>query len=148
MKTPREILLNRRRAVEPRLDAIRQAAIASVTARRPGAAQAHAPKPNWAGALASFCLAPWRELVLPSQRVWTGLAAVWAVLILINVSQRDTAGGVNTRHASAPSVMASWQVQQHWMNELLADRSTPPDIDRPRNSAPRPHSEHTGIATG
>jgi hypothetical protein len=87
--------------------------------------------------------APWRELILPSRRIWMGLGAVWAVLILINVLQGDHTGRAAGSRAVSPSVMASWQVQQRWMNELLADRAIPPDTDRPRNPAPRPRSEET-----
>jgi hypothetical protein len=144
MKTPREILLARHRAAEPKLDAIRQAAVATIRDRRPavmttGEAGLQALWWHWA-------TAPWRELILPSRRIWTGLAAVWIILIIVNVSQRD-AGAGKARSGGGIAPMASWQVQQRWMNELLADRSSPPDVDRPRNAAPRPRSEHLGIDT-
>lgn len=35
---------------------------------------------------------------------------------------------------------------EHWMNELLADRAAPADIERPRNEAPRPRTENGGAA--
>ena len=54
MKTPREILFHRHRSVEPKLDAIRQEAVAAVTDRR------------YNGEIIF-----WRELILPRPRAWT-----------------------------------------------------------------------------
>jgi len=149
MKTPREILLNRHRAAESRLDAIRRVAVAAAGGVHPAApASGRYAQTAWAAGV-SLCVryatAPWRELILPSRRVWTGLAAVWAVLILINTFQRDPAGSRHAHGVGSPTVMASWQVQQRWMNELLADRSAPPDADRPRNVTPRPRTEISKI---
>jgi hypothetical protein len=149
MKTPREILLNRHCAAEPRLDAIRRAAVAAAGESRSAVpARDRRASTAWAAGVSLFrryATAPWRELILPSRRLWTGLAAVWAVLILINTFQRDTSGSSSAHGVSSPTVMASWQVQQRWMNELLADRSAPPDADRPRNVTPRPRTEISKI---
>jgi len=41
--------------------------------------------------------------------------------------------------------MLSWQVQQRWMDELLADRSVPPTADRPRMMPPRPRTEENEL---
>jgi hypothetical protein len=139
MKTPREILLARHRAAEPQLDVIRRRTLAA-------AAPTAAAEPRWTSILVSLCLAPWRELILPSRRIWTGLATVWVALFLINAFQRDAADSAQARRGASPSAMASWQVEQRWMNELLADRAMPPDADRPRNAVPRPRTEFTGIA--
>ena len=142
MRTPREILLARHRAAEPKLDAIRQAAVAATDDRRP-------PAQAWSGLTSAgwqLVMALWRELILPSRRIWTGLAAVWIILIIVNVSSRDTDGG-KVPSGGGILAMASWQVQQRWMNELLADRSSPPDVDRPRNAPPRPRSEHVRMVT-
>jgi hypothetical protein len=152
MKTPREILLSRHQAAEAKLDGVRESIVATLGERRPPVMQtAGAKGSEWLAILASFCrrcaAAPWQELILPSRRLWTGLAAVWVVLLVINFSQRDTGGAARSIHA--PAVMVSWQVQQRWVNELLADRAdrmTPPDIDRPRNVIPRPRTEHAGVA--
>jgi hypothetical protein len=146
MKTPREILLTRLRAAEPKLDAIRQAAVAAVCDRRTSSASVATQ--SWAANFVVWflrCLATlWRELVLPSRRLWTGLAAVWVLLVVINVSQRDPVSSVTGQPVHAPPVMMSWQVQQRWMNEILADRLPAPEAERPRNAAPRPRTQTGG----
>ena len=138
MKTPRDILLERQRAAEPKLDAIREAVISELH-------QHDAEPQRWPRALMSWLLRGsnplWRELILPSHRIWTGLAAVWLLLLLINVSLRDPVSSVTGQPVHSPAVMMSWQVQQRWMDELLADRSAPPEADRPPNAPPRPRTE-------
>jgi hypothetical protein len=140
MKTPREILLGRHQAAGPKLDAIRKQALSKLSHQN---TQTERQAASWVSLIFHLAGAPWRELILPSRRIWMGLGAVWAVLILINVLQGDHTGRAAGSRAVSPSVMASWQVQQRWMNELLADRAIPPDTDRPRNPAPRPRSEET-----
>ena len=139
MKTPREILFARHQAAKPKLDAIRPAVVAELQQPRHQAA-----KPDRLAGVSWWlrCSIPlWRELILPSRRIWTGLAAVWLLLFVINVSQRDPVSGVTGQPVRAPAVMMSWQVQQRWMDELLADRSTPPEAERPRTAPPRPRTE-------
>ena len=155
MKTPREILLARHSAAEPKLDAIRRAAVAVVCDRRILAnqsserrSQTAATTPGWTTRFASLCLrgltTPWNELILPSRRLWTGLATVWILVFIINFSQRDPMSSVTGQPVHSSAVTMSWQVQQRWMNELFADRSTPPDADHPRITAPKPRSENYG----
>ena len=55
--------------------------------------------------------------------------------------QRDPVSSVTGQPVRSPAVMMSWQVQQRWMDELLADRSASPAADRPRNVPPRPRTE-------
>lgn len=138
MKTPREILLARHQAAEPRLDAIRRAVVHELNNQ-------DAKAPSGVTVFASLCrrcfAAPWRELILPSRRIWTGLAAVWILIFIINVSLRDNVSSVTGQPVRSPAVMMSWQAQQRWLNELFADRSTPPEADRLRNAAPKPRTE-------
>jgi len=136
MKTPREMLLERHRAVAPKLDAVRQSAVAAVCDRRTGTVDAHERRPQAAATSAWHVL--WQELIMPSRRIWAGLAAVWLVLAVVNLSQRDhlPAGKV----AAAAPVM-DFQTQQRWLNELLADRSLPLSADRPKTFLPQPSSK-------
>jgi hypothetical protein len=81
MKTPREILLGRHRVAEPKLDAIREKAVAELAS---GAASASSrpisgPWPQ----RAVWVL--WRELIFPCRHIWAGLAAAWMVLLLLNL---------------------------------------------------------------
>ena len=138
MKTPREILLARHGNVEPKLDGIRRAVVNELNNKA-------AKTQSWAAGFVSWCLdclsAPWRELILPSGRVWTGLAVVWALILVVNVSLRDNVSSVTGQPVHSAPVMMSWQVQQRLMNEVLADRVAPPDVERPRNDVPRPRTE-------
>ena len=143
MKTPRDILLERHRAAEPTLDAIRRGVVAGEFNNK----ETKEPKEGLVAWLLRCLTAPWRELILPSRRIWTGLATVWALIFIINLSQRDTISSVTGKPVRSPAVMMSWQVQQRWMNELLADRLAPPEADRPRNVTPRPRTENSGVAT-
>ena len=143
MKTPREILLERHRAVEPGLDEIRDEVLN--TEFREGR-RATISKFRVADT-ATLPMLLWRELIWPCRRIWTGLAAVWVLLFIVDFSQRDNVSGVTGKPTRSGEVIMSLQAQQRWMNELLADRSAPPETDRSRNFAPKPRSETLGTAT-
>ncbi len=130
MKTPREVLLNRHRAIEPKLDEIRRSVCAS--GRRA------APRPSvWAPLFALPALL-WRELIFPSRRMWAALSAAWMVLIVLNVAQRDK----STLPVGAPApVMLSFQEQQRIMRELFADRTTSVEAEPAHRMVPRPRTE-------
>ena len=144
MKTPRDILFARHQAATPKLDALRREILGKELNNQGTKAQR-------SGLVASLlgCLQiPWRELILPSRRIWTGLAAVWLLIFIVNFSLRDTVSSVTGQPVRTAPTMMSWQVQQRLMNQVLADRVNSPDIDRPRNETPRPRTEHnrTSIA--
>ena len=139
MKTPRDLLFARHQAAMPKLDAVRRVVLAEELNNE-------ATKEQCSGLVTSLlgCLQiPWRELVLPNRRIWTGLAAVWLLIFLVNFSLRDTVSSVTGQPVRTAPVMMSWQVQQRLMNQVLADRVITPDIDRPRNETPRPRTEHS-----
>jgi len=70
MKTARELLLNRHRSIEPKLDALRSKAVAAL---RNSATDAQIR-----GARTSLPLRIWQELILPARRLWLGMAAAGA----------------------------------------------------------------------
>jgi len=82
MKTPREILLNQHHAKQPRLDQIRRAAIAQIA--KPSGTQVESLPLR-------ALLTLWRELIWPCRRTWAGLAAVWLVLLTLQLASRDPA---------------------------------------------------------
>lgn len=138
MKTPREILLAQHRAAEPKLDAIRRAVVA-------GALNSKATKEqSWAQSLVAWFLGGsntlWRELILPSRRVWARLAAVWVLIIAANVSQRDHSTAAMMKASSGPAIM-TFRDQQKLLNELLADRAVPVVAEKPQSFSPKPRSE-------
>jgi hypothetical protein len=101
--------------------------------------------------LAAWCLGRsnklWLELVWPCRRIWTGLAAVWILIFIVNLSLRDNVSRATGKPARSGEMIMSLQAQQRWMNELMADSSAPPEADRPRNVAPKPRTEKIGTAT-
>jgi hypothetical protein len=134
MKTPREILLAHHRAAGPKLDAIRQSTVAAVHDRHTDTTQT----------TTTLFQTLWRELILPSRRIWSGVATAWLLIIVVNVSQRDHSPVGKTTSAT---VMMSLDEQQRLMNKYIADRSLPADADRPRTFSPKPRTEKIQAVT-
>ncbi len=80
MKTPREIILESHRAVEPRLDRLRETVLAAELAT---ALSGPKVRPQSAGNILQKL---WLELIWPSRRAWAGLSAVWVVLGVVYLS--------------------------------------------------------------
>lgn len=136
MKTPREILLVQHRIAEPQLDAIRGEVVAKLNHQ-------DTKTPSLILTFASSCLRGlnklWQELVLPSRRIWAGLAAVWVLLAVINFAQRDL---VVTRTAPAMAVAMDFREQQRLLNELFASNASANiEADRPKIFHPRPRTK-------
>ena len=135
MKTPRDILLAQHRAAGPKLDAIRRALVAEFS---------HEDKKaqSWLAGLVFSCLRGsktlWSELIFPSRRIWSGLAAVWLLIVAVNFAQREPAPA--GKFSAAPTMM-SFREQQRWMNELFAERSAPLDAEPPKTFSPKPRTE-------
>ena len=142
MKTPREILLNRHHAAGPKLNAIRQSVVTAVHDRRTWSQEEVQRQPE--AAVAAIWRMLWQELILPSRQIWAGLAAVWVVILVVNLAQRDQAavGGV----PSAPMVMSVGE-QQRWLNQLFADRMPAADLEQPKTYSPKPRTEITELFT-
>jgi hypothetical protein len=137
MKTPRDILFARHQSATPKLDAIRRKVVAELNHQE---TKAQSPAIN----LVSWCLDGsnklWLELVLPCRRIWTGLATVWILIFIVNFSQRDGSQTIIVKSAP-PEMLMTFRDQQKLLNELLADRSPPMDVERPRIYSPKPRTE-------
>ena len=137
MKTPREILLHRHRAAAARLDAIRRQVVNREFVETREAA---VKLPD----LLTLPLVLWRELILPSRWIWSGLAAVWLALLAIHLSLQPAA--VTITHSSPASEMIlTFHQDQKLLRELIG-----PDESRPAQSPqpilPQPRSERrTGL---
>jgi hypothetical protein len=144
MKMPREILLARHQAAVPKLDAIRSDVVRELDNNG-------TKEQSWPASLVASLLGCsnklWLELILPCRRIWTGLAAVWILIFIINISQHDNVSSVTGKPVPSAEVMMSVQTQQRWINELLADRAALPEADRLRNFTPKPRTEKSEIAT-
>lgn len=144
MKTPRDILLSRHQTAMPKLDAIRRSLVMELNNKE-------TKKQSIPAVFVSSFLGCsnklWLELVWPCRRIWTGLAAVWVLLLIVNFSQRDNVSCVTGKTASSGEVTMSLQAQQRWMNKLFVDRSAPPEAERPRSFTPKPRTENAETAT-
>ncbi len=144
MKTPREILFSRHQAAAPKLEAIRQEVVQELNNQG-------TKEQSFLDSFVSFLLGCsnnlWLELFWPCRRIWTGLAAVWILLFIVNVSQRDGSQTMMAKSAPTAEMMMTFRDQQKWLNELLADRSPPMDAERPRIFSPKPRTETTELLT-
>lgn len=132
MKTPREILLQRHQAAQPRLDEIRRTAIALLVISQGPRTDRLPPR---------ALLTLWRELIWPCRRTWAGLAAVWLVLLTLQLASRDPAE-VAARKTPPPSpeVLLVLRQQQLLLAELV-ERSAPRVADQPKSTPARPRSQ-------
>ncbi len=149
MKTPREILFDRHRDAEARLDCLRRDVLenelrkarvrlgestpqaAPRTVRR-GGDTAPCPAPVWLSVL-------WQELVWPCRRAWVGLAALWMLIAALH-SFSDNDRPVFVSEATArPEIMAALHAQRLLRAELLG--SIPDQADNSAAPAPAPRSE-------
>jgi hypothetical protein len=142
MKTPREILLEQHQTATPKLDAIRSEVIAELNRQDAKLQRGTINLASWR--LGGFQKI-WLELIFPSRRIWTSLAVIWIFIFIFNFSQRDRSQ-IATAKISAPEMM-SFGEQQKLLNELLADRSLPLNVERPKVFSPQPRSECVEILT-
>jgi hypothetical protein len=137
MKTPREILLEQHRSAAPKLDAIRREVLAGkVTPARAGGSGALAAVwLNWPVVL-------WRELIWPCRRIWTGLAAVWILIFVFNVSQRDPSELLARKTPTpTPEMILAFRQQERLLAELIGPNETRSAEPTPKPFLPQPRSE-------
>ena len=80
-------------------------------------------------------------LLWPHPTAWAGLAAVWLVILGINLTTQD-ASTVIAKHASpvSPQIFMAFQEQERLLSELIGPREAPV-AERPKPIVPRPRSE-------
>jgi hypothetical protein len=142
MKTPREILFERHQNAAPKLDAMRHIVIEELNNK---ATKERSFQEFFVSLFLGCSKNIWCELIFPCRRIWTGLAAIWLLILAVNFSLRDPSQTAMTK-ALAPEMM-SFNEQQKLLNELLADRSLPMDIERPKVFLPKPRTETAEFLT-
>jgi hypothetical protein len=75
MKSPRELLLEKHLKTTPALDAVRRRAMETLFVQEE-------PKPR-------LLWKVWLELIMPYRRAWTGLAAIWLVVLGFSIASLD-----------------------------------------------------------
>jgi hypothetical protein len=136
MKTPRDILLARHQSVTPKLDGIRHEAVNSQFHQR-----------SFAAAISDFLGMLWRELILPSRRIWTGLAAIWILIFVANVSMRGHSEIKMANSSPTREMILTYRQQEQLLTELIGPND-PPVAEPQKKYSPRPASQRPiGIIT-
>jgi hypothetical protein len=106
MKTPREILLQRHKAMEPQLDFVRRNTLASL--KRPGLG-------HW-----------WSEFLFSLRWHLAGLSAVWIAVLILNLDSGPGSSVVMARQNIPPAreIMAALLENRREVLELTAAPAT------------------------
>jgi hypothetical protein len=138
MKTPREILLARHRAVEPRLDAIHREIVEELNNQD---AKAQSRVADFVSSLLCGPNKLWLELIWPCRRTWTALGGVWIALFIFNASQRDKAElAARKLPPPSPEAVMAWRQQERLLAELIGASGTG-DAEQRKIFLPQPRSE-------
>jgi hypothetical protein len=139
MKTPREILLARHRAVEPRLDAIHREIVEELNNQD---AKAQSRVADFVSSLLCGPNKLWLELIWPSRRIWTGLAAIWILIFIFNFSQRDPSELLARKTPTpTPEMILAFRQQERLLAELIGPNETRSAEPTPKPFLPQPRSE-------
>ena len=132
MKSPREILLGRHRDVEPKLERM-WASLAAACHRR---------ALREGGADRAPLQVLWRELILPSRRIWAGLACTWVVIIVLNVVSYEPSPQLASQ-AKPPSheEMRALIEQRQLLAQMIGPMPEP--AVRRKSHSTEPRSERT-----
>lgn len=138
MKTPREILLKRHRSVEPKLDRLWDESLALELPS--GSVRAREASTNWSNLFLAAGGKLWRELVLPSRRIWVGLACAWVVIAVLNLASSEPATEVVSRAKprSGEEIRALIE-QRRMLAQLIGPQAEPAHAQK--RVVPSPHSE-------
>ena len=158
MKTPREILFARHLPTEPKLDAVRRAALTALPsvsgAGVPPASvlwpsrlknqQPGRPVDRWQPRRLPHYLEAAREFLLRPRLAWSALALAWLVILALNFATPETsAPGSALATATPPATPETLQAlreQKRLFTELVGgtlphDAETPRFVPRPRGEA-------------
>jgi len=127
MKTPKEILLAKHQAAQPKLDEVRREIVADLARSTP------VP-------VIPFVLKLWRELILPRPRAWATVAALWVVIAGLKISTPGGSHVVAQKSLTAPEVLAEVRQQKRLFTELVG--VVKPQVATPTKAVPpQPRSD-------
>ena len=143
MKTPREILLARHRATKPKLDDIRQYVVAEMN-NKAGASLTTQKTRSFSDTLVSSLLgcpqAIWQELIWPARRIWTGLAAVWLLILVANFSMQGHSEIKMAKSLPSSEEITAFRQQQQLLSEIIGP-DDPPAAVAQKTYSPSPSGE-------
>jgi len=127
MKTPRQILLDRHRSAEPKLDAVRQRALASLAPDAAAGAGEQAPP---------SLIVSWRVLLFSLRWHLAGMAAVWLAAALLNMDPSSPTPSASAQQTtpSPRQLLAALRENRRQLLELIE----PADVE----SSPAPPPSH------
>jgi hypothetical protein len=101
---------------------------------------------SWTDNFVSLCLGGsyrlWRELIFPCRRTWTALAAIWVLIFVFNVSQRDKSELAGRKlPPPSPEAIMAWRQQERLLAELIGPSGTG-DAERRKIFLPKPRTEN------
>jgi len=139
MKTPREILLNRHQAAEPKLDRLRREVIDQEVR---GARVADQDLPSIVQSPGDWLAVLWQQALRPWRPAWLGLAAAWLVILGLHLAGNGDGRAVQTsRRPPAAATAAEFREQLRLRAELL---EAAPSVDaRPAPIQVGPRSDET-----
>jgi len=140
MKTPRELILQRHQSAEPKLKAIRGEDLAACT-RATAAQPSRQPKPFFN--LIFVAMKLWQESIRPWRRIWAAMAAIWLVLLALNLATRETPQ--MARHkTSLPDreLLAALREQERLMRQWFEPADLSP-ASHPKIPGPRSERRQT-----
>jgi len=140
VKTPREILLLRHQAVEPKLDRMRIEILSAEL--RPKASFAARMKPTERNLAFGIAQTLWRELIWPCRRVWAGVACAWLLIIGLNAASFERAPRVASKMGPRSGEEIRAFVEQRRMLAQLTDALPEPANTRKTNP-PGPRTDRT-----
>lgn len=139
MKTPREIILEKHRAAEEKLDAIRAEELASL-------ARVSTPEPSRASIGTVFRSAFqgfWQQAFWPWHRAWAGMAAIWIGILALHLFSSEPTQSVRVEAAATrnPQVLSALREQNRLLVQLL-EPGAAPSPKTPVHSGPRSEQRH------
>ncbi|HZL13265.1 MAG TPA: hypothetical protein VFC85_03905 [Verrucomicrobiae bacterium] len=138
MKTPRDILFARHENVEPKLDAIRLSVARELNNKE---TREQSFQEFFASLFLGCSKNFWDELIFPCRRIWTGLAAIWILIFVVNLSQRDPAEMMARKSPPpSPEMIMAFRQQEKLLAELIGSNE-PRIAEPPKTFSPRPSSE-------
>ena len=136
-KTPREILFERHRNAEGRLDAIRERVLVQELA----ASDATTARGTQDAVLVRLPVRIWKELFWSCRRVWAGLAAAWLVIIAVNFQSLEEPANIQSGSSNASPAFWTFLLEQKQLLAELGDIAPPAESPPKPAPAPRPRSD-------
>lgn len=124
MKTPRELLFQRHRSADSKLDAVRGKLVTDLGRRGSNRAVNSGAGVEPGPPARDWLSVAWRELFWNSRRVWAGFAVVWAALLVCNFALADRStspGAAVIARLPAAEMARLWEAQTRLRTELLGE---------------------------